>query len=407
MRILYVLPFVPWPVKVRSFNLIPRLGALHEIDLVCVMRSNDDRRWLDAIRPHCSTVRSVSFSRIRALLNCLSAVPTRKPLRIAYASSESMRVAVQNSLRETSPDVIYVERWRALQYVPENTDVPVVCDPTDSMALYNKRLMTGGNWWERILGAEEYLKFRSYEAALARKVKASVYCSKIDLEFVRRIAPDANLVQIENGVDCQHFHLKSEQEERPNTIYFSGNFGYSPNRHAVKHFLRRIFPTIRNAVTGVQFIIVGNRASEFLQRERLANADVVVRDFVKDIRPHLASATVAVAPMTVGSGVSNKLLEAFAVGTPVVSSSMALGDLSVSDGKHLFIADSPEIFANRVVRVLRDTSLRRRMAQHGFEFVKARYDWKYIAKSLERTLRDACERPAIHLQTALTFHTKG
>lgn len=378
---------------------------MHKIDLLCVMRSHDDQRWLEEIRPHCSTVHTVSFSRIRAFLNCLSAVPTRKPLRIAYASSKTMRVAVHNALRETSPDVIYVERWRALQYVPENTDVPVVCDPTDSMALYNKRLMAGGNWWERILGAEEYLKFRSYEAALARKVKASVYCSKIDLEFVRRIAPDANLVQIENGVDCQLFHLKSEEEEMPNTIYFCGNFGYSPNRHAVKYFLRHIFPTIRNAVTGAQFIIVGNRASEFLQRERLANADVVVRDFVKDIRPHLAAATVAIAPMTVGSGVSNKLLEAFAVGTPVVSSSMALGDLPVLDGKHLFIADTPEVFANRVIQVLRDTSLRRRMAQQGIDFVKARYDWKYITESLERTLRDASECPAIRLRAALTFQT--
>jgi glycosyltransferase involved in cell wall biosynthesis len=399
MRILYVLPFVPWPVKVRSFNLIPRLAAKHKIDLVCVVRSGEDQRWLEAIRPLCSSVRTGSFSAADSFLNCLKALPTAKPLRIAYARSESMRTAVENALRENSPDVIYVERWRALQYVPPDSGVPVVCDPTDSMALYNKRLMASGNWWERILGLEEYLKFRSYEGALARRAKVAVFCSKVDLEFVRKIAPEAQLTHIVNGVDCRLFHFKSEMEEEPNTIYFSGNFGYSPNRHALRYFNAKVLPLVRKSVSTARFVVVGNGASEFARREGLAGKGLVVKNFVEEIRPHLAAATVAVAPMTIGSGVSNKLLEAFAVGTPVVSSSIAVGDLPVRDRKHLFIADTPEIFADRVVQLLLDRELRRSMAQNAVEFVKTQYDWRTVTDSMERILQEVSVRAAMNAET--------
>jgi hypothetical protein len=89
--------------------------------------------------------------------------------------------AVEAAIRQARPDVIYVERWRALQYVPSDCGIPVVCDPTDSMALYNSRLMRAGRPWERVIAAEEYTKFRSYEARLVRQVATTVFCSRLDL----------------------------------------------------------------------------------------------------------------------------------------------------------------------------------------------------------------------------------
>lgn len=319
----------------------------------------------------------------------LLSLPTRTPMRIAYVSSSSMRDAVAEAIGETRPDVIYVERWRALQYVPAGTAIPVVCDPTDSMALYNYRLTSAGRPWERALGFAEYLKFRRFEAALACRVAATVFCSRADLDYLRPSAPDANLVQVPNGVDCELFRSKQPEEEQPNNVFFCGNFRYSPNRHAVRYFLKDIFPLVRQAVPKATFTMVGNGAGKFMGGKSARIPGIRVFDFAPQLRPHLARATVAVAPIRVGAGVSNKLLEAFAVGTPIVATSMACGDLPCRDGEHLFIADDPKRFAERVVHLLNQPNLRRNMAARAQVFVRRAYDWGIVARSMEDVLHQA------------------
>lgn len=394
MRILWILPFVPWPIKVRSFNLIPRLARRHDIDLVCVARSPADFARLEMIRQACSSVRTGNYSTMGALANCLRTLPTRMPLRIAYVSSNSMRRAVAEAIARNHPNVIYVERWRALQYVPDDVEVPVICDPTDSMGLYNRRLMTAGLPWQRVLGLVEYLKFRRFEPRMAGRVAATVFCSRTDLEFVGRSAPGANLVQVPNGVDCELFHFKTPGDEQPGGIFFSGNFLYAPNRDAVRFFLKEVFPQVRRAVPEATLTIAGNGARKFAERDLFSISEGQFQrfDFAPELRPHLARASVAIAPIRIGAGVSNKLLEAFAVGTPIVSTRMACGDLPCRDGEHLFLADDAVLFAERIVLLLRSPELRRAMAAKAQTFVRANYDWEIVARTLEEVLQRAAFR---------------
>src|SRR5579863_9173725 len=113
MRILYILPHVPWPIKVRSFNILPRLARRHQIHLVALRQSAPERWWKDndAISC-CERVDLIAHSRLRATLRCAVEAPTHVPLRIAYCRSDGMQAAVRRSVNEFRPDVIYVERWR-------------------------------------------------------------------------------------------------------------------------------------------------------------------------------------------------------------------------------------------------------------------------------------------------------
>ncbi len=113
-----------------------------------------------------------------------------------------------------------------------------------------------------------------------------------------------------------------------------------------------------------------------------------------EIRPYLAAGTVSIAPMTVGSGVSNKLLEAFATGTPIVATPMACGDLPVKDGEHLFIADSPGAFAQKVIKLLKDETSRRNIAGRALKLVREKYDWRVVTKTMESVLLDASKQRA-------------
>ena len=394
MRILYVLPFVPWAIRVRSYHLIPQLGREHEIYLLCRATSAEEEAHAHEMELHCRHVRCVRHSRpwLHGALRCALAMPTATPLRMAYFASPEMRSAVQQAVAEFQPGVIYLERWRTLQYIPVDVQVPVVCDPTDSMMLYNQRLMQRGSWWERLIATEEFVKFRKYEAKLASQADTVVFCSHVDLECVQNSAPSAHYALVPNGVDCDTFFLKQQQEEEPDTIVFTGNFGYRPNRHAVRFFLEEIFPLICKSIPNARFSAVGSGATRYLRKYLGATPGLELVDFVPELRPYIAKATVAVAPITVGAGVSNKLGEAFATGTPVVATRMACGDLPVEDGEHLLIADEPPRFAEKVVRFLRDQELRNQIVTRARRFVEEQYDWGVVSRSMEQVMTDLAKR---------------
>jgi glycosyltransferase involved in cell wall biosynthesis len=320
------------------------------------------------------------------MLQCAAALPTRTPLRIAYCKSNKARGEVRQLCEELRPDVVYVERWRALQFVPELRSAPVVCDPTDSMTLFNRRLMKGGAPWERLLGWVEHSKFTGYEGNLARGVSVCVFCSRVDMECVKEQAPEVQYELVPNGVDCEKLFFKEESEEVPGMVVFTGSFKYGPNRHAARYFLEEIFPRVRKDVPEAKFVAVGNGAVKALAEYR-GRAGFEAVDFVPDLRPYLAKAEVAIAPLTVGAGVSNKLSEGFAVGTAVVSTSLACGDLPVTSGQELLIADGAAEFAKQVVRLLRDAGLRRQLALRARMLVEQQYDWEIVSKKMEMVMQ--------------------
>jgi polysaccharide biosynthesis protein PslH len=388
MRILYVLPFVPWAIRVRSYHLIPQLGKNHEIYLLCRSTSAAEEAHSREMKPYCAHVRCVRHPRplLHGATRCSLALATATPLRMAYFASAKMREATQRAITEFNPELIYLERWRTLQYLPDRLQIPVVCDPTDSMLLYNQRLLRRGSWWERLIAVEEITKFRTYEAKLASQADTVIFCSQVDLDAVRKNAPHAHYAIVPNGVDCETFFPKQPEEEEPNTIVFTGNYGYKPNRHAVLFFLKKILPRIRSLVPDVRFIAVGSGSTKHLGKYVGITEGLQLVDFVPALRPYIAKATVAVAPITVGVGVSNKLGEAFATGTAVVATKMACGDLPVRDGEHLLIADSPNVFAEKTVRLLQDRTMRNQIVTRARRFVEEQYDWGLVSRSMERVM---------------------
>jgi polysaccharide biosynthesis protein PslH len=307
---------------------------------------------------------------------------------MAYFASSKMREATQRAITEFNPELIYLERWRTLQYLPDRLQIPVVCDPTDSMLLYNQRLLKRGSWLERLIAIEEVIKFRTYEAKLANQADTVIFCSQVDLESVQKKAPRAHYAIVPNGVDCGTFFIKRPEEEEPNTIVFTGNCGYKPNRHAVLFFLKKILPRIRTAVPNVRFVAVGSGSTKYLGKYEGNTPGLELVDFVPALRPYIAKATVAVAPITVGAGVSNKLGEAFATGTAVVATKMACGDLPVRDGEHLLVADEPRVFAEKTIRLLQDRAMRNQIVTRARRFVEEQYDWGSVSRLMEQTMAE-------------------
>lgn len=387
LRILYITPSIPGPIRARSFNLLPRLARHHSIDLISLAESEaqeaDGRKLWE---PCCRKLHFVRSGKATGFLRALLALPTATPLRIAYCKSAKATDVVRQAIAEGIPDVIYVERWRALQWVPPACNVPVICDPVDSMILRNSRLMNVARWWERLVSFEEYVKFLRFEPQLARRADSVVFCSRVDLECLQRHAPDVPLSVVPNGVDCQNFFMKSEQEEQAQSVVFTGSYDYAPNRHAVDFFLNEIWPSVRREIPEAKFSVVGNQASRYFAEHAGRDGGLQVLDYVEDIRQHIARAAVAVAPIRAGSGISHKLLQAFATGTAVVSSSIPCGDLPVIDGQHLLLANDASTFSKQLILLLRNSELRRRLAMNARMLVETHYDWEITYRILEQLM---------------------
>ena len=151
MKIPYIVPFVPWQIRVRSFNLITRLARKHEIQLVRVSSARPSAEQKEWLSRYCTKAVHVPHSPLKGVVQRAVALPTRTPMRIAYCKSKAAEEVVRRVYEEVWPDVVYVERWRALQHLPVEAQTPVVCDPTDSMsctASGSCKVAHGGkSWW--------------------------------------------------------------------------------------------------------------------------------------------------------------------------------------------------------------------------------------------------------------------
>jgi glycosyltransferase involved in cell wall biosynthesis len=166
---------------------------------------------------------------------------------------------------------------------------------------------------------------------------------------------------------------------QPNSLIFTGSFRYFANHEAMEWFIREVYPIIQAQVPDVRLTITGDHANLPLPPA----SNIILTGFVKDIRPLVASSWVSLVPMQIGGGTRLKILEAMALGTPVVSTTKGAEGLEVSNGRHLLIGDTSQEFADRVIRLIKDQQLRMDIVNRARQFVQEKYDWAVIMPRFE------------------------
>jgi glycosyltransferase involved in cell wall biosynthesis len=214
-----------------------------------------------------------------------------------------------------------------------------------------------------------------------------LFVTEAEASLYRTFCPDSRDVRvIRNGVDTAYFQPGNASRAGPPTILFTGALDYRPNVDAVRFVARRVLPAVRRQIPDACFVAVGHRPSRGLLREaRRFPAPVTVAASVPDVRPYFEQATVFVAPLRLGRGVQNKVLEAMAMGVPVVASPLATEGLDVHAGEHLLVAETEAEFVDAVTVLLRDPQRRRRLADTALALVREHYRWDSVFP-----LIDAC-----------------
>lgn len=375
---------IPYPPhtgdKSRAYHIVRHLAARHDVTLAFLVDDPDDLPGVEALR---ALVKGpVEFARIWkpwGTVKGVAGLAAGTPLTLGYFGSRGLRERIARRLSDTEYGLIYVSSSAMAQYVAAGTEIPVLMDfvdvDSDKWAQYGEHFRPPAAWVYRA----EARRLRGYEADVARWARLCIVTTPAEEALLTSFAPTARTAIIPNGIDLEHHEPIDRMPAQP-AVMFTGAMDYQPNIDAVTYFHAEILPRVRREIPETRFYIVGLNPSRRVRR--LARTPgVVVTGAVPDVRPYYALASVCVAPLRLARGVQNKVLQAMAMGVPVVATSRACQGLGSQAGQHLHVEDDPAAFAAAVIDLLKDPGERRALGLRGRAFVEAHHSW---TTSLER-----------------------
>jgi sugar transferase (PEP-CTERM/EpsH1 system associated) len=363
--LLFLAHRIPYPPnkgdKIRSYHWLGHLARHYRVHLGTFVDDSQDLRHLPTVQALCAETYIARLDPRLARLRSTRGLLTGQPLTVPYYAHRGLAQWVRGLLAARRIDAVLVYSGAMAQYVPASLPdrVRSVCDfvdvDSDKWRQYAAALRGPMRW----VYGREAARLERFERAVAWRFDASLFVSAAEAEQFRRIAPEVaeRVTHADNGVDTEYFSpdhaLDCPYPAGEESIVFTGAMDYWPNVDAVTWFVQEVLPAVREARSRAVFSIVGSRPTESVRR--LAQvAGVRVTGAVDDIRPYLAHARVAVAPLRIARGVQNKVLEAMAMARPVAVSPQGLDGIGAVAGRELLVADAPRDFAARVAEVLAD-----------------------------------------------------
>ena len=385
MKILFLANRVPYPPyrgdKLKIFNLARRLKDKHELILLTFAQTQEDLTYKAELEKIFTAVHFIYLPKWKSAINCLGGAWRSEPLQVLYFQSAEMRQALNDLLAKHRFDAVHVQHLRMSPYLAQRKDIPRILDLPDAFSLYWERRKTvKRGLLTTIFENMEQKRVLKYEQ-IHKEYDLSLVCSAEDLEYLKRTHHVNNLRLLPNGVDMTTFKAKAHDYTHNKTILFTGNMDYAPNEDAVVYFAATILPLIRQRCPDVEFIIAGQRPVPKVAE--LASDHIKVTGFVKDLAAMYNSASVVVAPLRFGAGTQNKVLEAMAMGIPVVCSNIGFGGLGIASGEGAIMQTDPAAFANSVVELLASEDKRRDMGEAGMRVIKTKFDWDVVTLTLE------------------------
>lgn len=408
MHILYITPYTPNRIRVRSFEFLRTLAARgHQVTLGALWAADEEQRDLEALRDLGIGVTARPLRRPRTLANSLAALAGPAPLQAHYAWHPGLAAALAETVRAQPVDVIHVEHLRGARYglylaerlAAQGQTIPIVWDSVDCIShLFRQAAQQSSSRASRLLTAFELRRTAPYERFLLGQFDHTLVTSPVDRAALLALWGDAaqgraspKIDVLPQGVDLDYF-CPTEEERLPSTLVLSGKMSYHANVTAARWLVYEIMPQVWRTRPEVDVWIVGKDPTpgvRALAEERSPGSGrVLVTGTVPDLRPYLRQATLAVVPVPYGAGIQIKVLEAMACATPVVASPQAVSALSTAGGQEVVVAEDAAGFVQAIVRLLDDPAQQRRLAQAGRAYVERHHAWASCTARLEAVYRD-------------------
>ena len=382
-NLLYLVHRMPYPPdkgdKVRSYHLLKQLLLRHRVFLGTFVDDAQDLQHIDTLRALCGGLHVVQLQPRMARLRSLAALLGGDALTLRYYADAGLAEWVARTVREQGIDTAVVFSSSMAQYAERIPGLRMLVDFVDVDSAKWSQYAAARTWPMSWLYRREAECLLAYEREMAMRAKRSFVVTESETALFRGLAPEcAGAIEpMGNGVDADYFAPAAARpspfaaDELP--VVFTGAMDYWPNVDAVCWFAGEVLPELRRARPALRFYIVGRSPSAKVQA--LAGPAVSVTGTVPDVRPYLQHAALVVAPLRLARGIQNKVLEAMAMGRPVLASATCAQSIDARLGIDLLAAIEPEDYVREIEAVLSDAVLAQALGRAGRQCVLERYSW--------------------------------
>ncbi|MEZ4938187.1 MAG: glycosyltransferase [Crocinitomicaceae bacterium] len=360
--------------KLRAFYQIKHLSARYDIYLICLDTESESYN-LKNLDQYCKEIKIFRIGRWSKMFQLLKAWVTGVPYQVAYFYNPSIKKKIHQYISFIQPDHIYSQLIRTAEYVKNIHSIPKTLDYMDAFSKGVERRIEHVNFLMRPLFKSEHKRLLKYESLIFEYFDKKTIISDIDREFIFHV----NRKQIEivsNGIDESFFDLPSKWNNQ-GKVLFTGNMSYPPNVKASEFIENRLAVKAKD----LQFVIAGANSEKL---NKLAVPNVECTGWVEDIREVYKEARVFIAPMFIGTGVQNKILEAMAMGLPIITTDLGNKPLGAGIESEILVANTEDEFIEQIRRVMKNKELYDKLSSNGREFVRLRFSWqKSVQKLIE------------------------
>ena len=386
MKIFVLLPRIPYPLekgdKLRAFNQIKQLAKHNEI-VLCALNDNpkvSEQDAFHALQPYCQSISFIKINKAQILLGLVRAFFKGLPMQCGYFYNRKAAKKVNALIAKHRPDILFGQLLRTAEYI-RHKDTPKAIDYQDIFSYGMKRRADIASCITRPIFNMEYRRLKRYEAEIFDDFDVRSIISEPDRALFPHEKRDEILI-VPNGVD--HDYFKPQEQEKQYDLVFTGNMSYPPNVNAVEYLSDEIMPLVWKTLPETTLYIAG--ASPDPKVKKAASQHIIISGWLDDIRTAYAQSRIFIAPMRIGTGLQNKLLEAMSMHLPAITSPLANASLGAQANEEILVGNNAEEMAQHIIALLTDKEKAERLAQAGYDFTNRVYDWGKATEILENAM---------------------
>jgi len=383
MKLLVLLSRFPYPLekgdKLRAYHQIKELAKHHEIHLVCLTDQNIKDEWVIEVKKICKELHVFKLNWALIYLNTAKQFFTDKPFQVGYFYQRTIQKKINSLIVEIKPDHIYCQLIRTAEYVKNIQHIKKTIDYMDALGKGMSRRSEISTGIKKRLFKMEAKRLSEYENRIFDYFNHHTIISEQDRKFINH-AQQNDITIIENGIDESFFNFDKVVDKKYDLV-FIGNMNYAPNIECAEFIVNEILPDLSLKNPSIQLLISG--ANPHQRILNLEGKNVTVSGWVEDIRQSYASGKIFVAPLFIGTGLQNKLLEAMAMGMPCVTTTLAANGLGIHDKQIVLTADSKEEFVEKISALLEDENLYAELSKSARDYVQQSFSWREAVLKLE------------------------
>jgi sugar transferase (PEP-CTERM/EpsH1 system associated) len=381
MKIAVVLTRIPFPLmkgdKLRAYYQIKELAKQHEVYLFCLNYKDEEKKAKEELLKYCKAVHIERLNIFSSLLRVCLSIFTFLPFQTAYYNSKRAKKNFKSFVEKNKIEICYFQFVRLAPFA-KKINTKKVLDFQDTLSMNMKRRADNSRLLEKILFTIEAKRLARYESKMFEVFDALTIITQADRELLQ--SPRKNEVYIiPNGV-AETYFTYPQPKEKPFDVLFSGAMSYAPNIDAAEYLIKEIMPLVWEKKPNVKIVIAGGGSPSWL--EKLANERIIMPGWVEDMKEYYSQTKLFIAPMRIGTGLQNKLLEAMAMNVPCITSYLANQALRAKDKEEILIANNAREYADYIIKMLDNKELSQNIAQAGKDYVFNEYSWQNSCEKL-------------------------